>query len=63
MTFPSIITSSKLSKANLLKVNDALKTKVPEITNDEYVKENIAILHIYHSDLHFLKKERGEVCM
>ena len=42
---------------------NALKTKVPGIKDDSYVKENIAILHIYHEELHFLKHERGQVCL
>ncbi len=33
----------------------------PDLANDDYVEENVAILHIYHNDLHFLKRERGEV--
>ena len=30
-------------------------------TPDNFVRENIAIVHIYHENLHFLKHERGEV--
>ena len=61
MKFPSYTTTSKLNKASLIKTSNALKTKVPGIKNDSYVKENIAILHIYHEELHFLKHERGQV--
>ena len=61
MKFPAYTTSSKINKASLLKTSNALKTKVPGIKDDSYVKENIAILHIYHEELHFLKHERGQV--
>ena len=63
MKFPTYTTTSKLNKAGLLKTSNALKTKVPGIKNNSYIKENIAILHIYHQELHFLKHERGQVCL
>ena len=63
MKFPAYTTSSKINKASLLKTSNELKTKVPGIKDDSYVKENIAILHIYHEELHFLKHERGQVCL
>ena len=61
MDFPTSLTTSRLSKAKLLKVSNEVKAKVPSITNDEFVTKNIAILHIYHNQLHFLKHERGQV--
>ena len=63
MKFPTYTTSSKINKAGLLKTSNALKTKVPGIKNNSYIKENIAILHVYHQELHFLKHERGQVCL
>ena len=29
--------------------------------NDTYVKENLAVMHIYFENLHFMQKERGEL--
>ena len=59
--FPFSMTQSELTIAKNLKLRTELKEKIPDLTDDTYVKENIAILHIYHKNLHFIKKERGEV--
>jgi hypothetical protein len=34
---------------------------MPQLTNDKFVKENVAIVHVYNQHLHFLKRKRGEV--
>ena len=61
MTFPTQMSSSKMSRANLLKVETKLKDEVPNITEDEFIKNNIAILHVYHDQLFFLRFERQPV--
>ena len=55
------MTQSELSIAKKLKLRKDLKEEMPNLTDDAFVKENIAILHIYHENLHFIKQERGEV--
>ena len=50
-----------LSDAKSLKLKDSVKEAIPDLANDIFVKENIAIVHIYHENLHFLKNERGQV--
>ena len=55
------MTQSELSIAKKLKLRKDLKKEMPNLTDDTFVKENIAILHIYHENLHFIKQERGEV--
>ena len=55
------MTQSELSIAKKLKLRKDLKKEMPNLTDDAFVKENIAILHIYHENLHFIKQERGEV--
>ena len=59
--FPFSMTQSELSIAKKLKLKTSLTEANPNLKNDNYVKENIAILHIYHENLHFIKQERGEV--
>ena len=59
--FPFSMTQSELSIAKKLKLKKELKEIMPNLTDDKYVKENIALLHIYHENLHFIKQERGEV--
>ena len=59
--FPFSMTQSELNIAKKLKLGKELKERIPNLTNDTYVKENIALLHIYHENLHFIKQERGEV--
>ena len=60
-TFPFSNTQSKLSIAANLKLKPALKNANSQLTNDEFVTENVAVVHVYHEALHFLKRERGEV--
>ena len=55
------MTQSELSVASNIKLRKELKDNIPSLADDTFVKENIAILHIYHEDLHFIKHERGEV--
>ena len=55
------MTQSELSIAKELKLRKELKEIMPNLTDDTYVKENIAMLHIYHENLHFIKQERAEV--
>ena len=55
------MTQSELSIAKKLKLRKDLKDSIPGLADDTFVKENIAILHIYHENLHFIKHERGEV--
>ena len=55
------MTQSELSIAKKLKLKKELKETMPNLTDDKYVKENIAMLHIYHENLHFIKHERAEV--
>ena len=50
-----------LSDAKSLKLKDSVKQALPNLNNDIFVRENIAIVHIYHENLHFLKNERGQV--
>ena len=59
--FPFSMTQSELSIAKKLKLKTSLTEANPNLKNDNYVKENIAILHIYHENLHFIMQERGEV--
>ena len=59
--FPFSMTQSELSNAKELKLRKELKEIMPNLTDDTYVKENIAMLHIYHENLHFIKHERAEV--
>ena len=59
--FPFSVTQSELSIAKKLKLRKELKEEMPNLTDDAFVKENIAILHIYHENLHFIKHERSEV--
>ena len=60
-TFPFSNTQSKLSIAANLKLKSALKNANSQLANDEFVTENVAVVHVYHEALHFLKRERGEV--
>ena len=53
--FPFSMTQSELSIAKNLKLRTELKEKIPDLTEDTYVKENIAILHIY-TKKNFLEK-------
>ncbi len=32
----------------------------PEYSNDSYVSNNLALMHIYFKKLHFIRHERGE---
>jgi hypothetical protein len=59
--FPFSMTQSELSIAKELKLRKELKEIMPNLTDDTYVKENIAMLHIYHENLHFIKHERAEL--
>ena len=43
------ISSSKIAEAH------------PEYLNDSYIRQNIAVTHIYFDSLHFLQTERDEV--
>ena len=61
MKFPFAMSQGKLDSAKNLKISSDLKAALPELNNDNFVKENWAIIHIYHENLHFLKHERGEV--
>ena len=61
--FPFSMTQSELSIAKKLKLKKELKEMMPNLTDDKFVKENIAMLHIYHENLHFIKQERAEVSM
>jgi hypothetical protein len=56
------MTQGVLSNAKSLKFKSSLTEAIPDLTDDLFVRENIAIIHIYHENLHFLKHERGEVC-
>ena len=60
-TFPFSNTQGKLSRAENLKLKKELKNALPQLTDDNFIAENIAIVHIYHEALHFLKRQRGEV--
>ena len=62
-TFPFANTQSKLSIAANLKLKTEVKNANPQLTNDEFVTENVAVVHVYHEALHFLKRERGEVSL
>ena len=57
------MTQGVLSNAKSLKFKSSLTEAIPDLTDDLFVRENIAIIHIYHENLHFLKHERGEVCL
>jgi hypothetical protein len=35
--------------------------KHPEFKNDTFVENNLALLHIYFKDMHFMRHERGEL--
>ena len=37
--------------------------KMPSLNQDEFVRENVIGLHIYHKSLHFLTRNRGVVCV
>ncbi len=32
----------------------------PEYDNDSYVEQNLALMHIYFKNLHFIRHQRGE---
>ena len=59
--YPFSITQVKLDSAKSLQLSSELITALPQLDNDSFVKENLALVHIYHENLHFLKLERGEV--
>lgn len=61
--FAHSMTQGVLSNAKSLKFKSSLTEMIPDLTDDLFVRENIAIIHIYHENLHFLKHERGEVCL
>ena len=61
--FAHSMTQGVLSNAKSLKFKSSLTEAIPDLTDDFFVRENIAIIHIYHENLHFLKHERGEVCL
>ena len=61
--FAHSMTQGVLSNAKSLKFKSSLTEAIPDLTDDLFVRENIAIIHIYHENLHFLKHERGEVCL
>ena len=57
MEFPFTMSQGKLDKPELL-----TDLGLPDEFNDStYVTENLAVVHIYHENIHFLKHERGEV--
>ena len=59
--YKHFITSSKIVFADDLQVTEEQKNKMPELKNDEFVRDNIVTLHIYHKSLHFLTRNRGVV--
>ena len=61
MRFPFSMSQSKLNSAKNLKLSAKLKADFPKLEDDTFVQENIAVVHFYHDNLHFLKHERGEV--
>ena len=63
MKFPFSITQGNLVSSKYIKFNEKIKKTYPKLADDEFVQENVAILHIYHEHLHFLKHERGEVSL
>jgi hypothetical protein len=59
--FTHAMSQGVLSDAKSLKLKDSLKEAIPNLANDIFVRDNIAIVHIYHENPHFLKNERGQV--
>ena len=61
MKFPFLMTQSVLHDAKSLQFSKELLESNPKLKDMEYIEDNVAIVHIYHESLHFLKQERGEV--
>ena len=56
------MSNAVLSKANNLKFEDNVKEALPDLDNDDFVRDNVAVVHIYYENQHFLMHERGVVC-
>lgn len=61
MKFPHTLSSSRMDMAKNLKLKNSLKEAISGLTDDNFIKDNIAVVHIFFENLHFLKHERGEV--
>ena len=57
------ITSSSIHFAQDLDLLPEHRKKMPSLNQDEFVRENVIGLHIYHKSLHFLTRNRGVVCV
>ena len=55
------MSNAVLSKANNLKFEDDVKDALPDLDKDDFVRDNIAVIHIYYENQHFLMHERGVV--
>ena len=55
--FSFTMSQSQASAVGPLKLPQSIK----EGMTDTFVRDNVAIVHIFHEELHFLKHERGEV--
>ena len=60
--FDYTMSNAVLSKANNLKFEDNVKEALPDLDNDDFVRDNVAVVHIYYENQHFLMHERGVVC-
>ena len=57
------ITSSSIQFSQDLDILPEYRKKMPSLNQDEFVRENVIGLHIYHKSLHFLTRNRGVVCV
>ena len=55
------ITSSTIQFAQDLDILPEHRKEMPSLNQDEFVRENVIGLHIYHKSLHFLTQNRGVV--
>ena len=61
LKFHHSMTQGILSNAKSLRLKKSLLDGYPKLKDDTFVRENIAVVHIYHENLYFLKHERNEV--
>ena len=59
--YPHEATTSSLKKASLLKLSKELLDAKPQYADDEYVKNNLAIVHIFFAEGHLMLHERSRL--
>ena len=61
LKFHHSMTQGILVNAKSLRLKKSLLDGYPNLKDDTFVRENIAVVHIYHENIYFLKHERTEV--